>query len=129
MKSTFSLSWGTSVQRRKQRKFRYNAPYNVKAKFLSVHLDKSLREKHGTRAVRIRKGDTVKIVVGQHKGKTGKVEDVNLHTTKVYVAGVENTKKDGTKSLVPLEPSNLVIITLNTSDKIRAKKLERKEKS
>lgn len=124
MKSTFSMEWGTSVQRRKQRKFRYNAPYHVKSKFLHVHLDASLRTKYGTRALRVRKGDTVKVLRGQHKGKSGKVERIDLHTARVYVAGVENPKRDGSKSLIPLQPSNLLLQTLNLSDKERAKKVE-----
>ena len=49
-----------------------------------------------------------------------------LKQIKVYVTGVEILKKDGTKVLCPLEPSNLMIIELNLDDKKRIKSIERK---
>ena len=41
----FSKSWVSSKKPGKQRKYRINAPLNIKRKFLSVHLSKELREK------------------------------------------------------------------------------------
>ena len=118
MKSDFSKEWATSVQRRKQRKFRYNAPYHTRSLFLHVHLDSTLRAKHGTRALRVRKGDTVKVLRGQDKGKIGKVERVDLQRIKVFVNGVDRPKRDGSKALLPIHPSNLMITSL-VSDKKR----------
>lgn len=124
MKATFVKSWNSSVQIRKQRKYRYNAPLHIKSKFLGVHLEASLRKKYGLRSIRVKKGDTIKVVRGQNKGKSGKVERVSPQYTKVYVAGVENMKKDGSKSMIALEPSNLMITELDLSDKKRAEKLK-----
>ncbi|MBW2996076.1 50S ribosomal protein L24 [Candidatus Woesearchaeota archaeon] len=122
----FSKTWKTSKKPGKQRKYRYNAPLHIKNKFLSVHLSKELREKHKKRNTTVRKGDTIKVLRGQFKGKSGKIDRVNLKTTKVYIQGIESTKKDGTKTFYPFTPSNLIIIELNLSDKKRAKSLERK---
>ena len=36
----------------------------------------------------IRKGDTVKVIAGDDKGKTGKVLEVNLEKRRAYVEGV-----------------------------------------
>lgn len=126
MKTKFSSSWKRSVQPRKQRKYRYNAPLHIKQKFISAHLSKDLRKKHNKRNIGIRKGDKVKVMRGQFKKKEGKVDQVSLKKTQVYVEGVEITKKDGTKTRYPIHPSNLMIIELNMDDKMRQKILERK---
>lgn len=119
MKATFVKSWNSSVQPRKQRKFRYNAPLHIRGEFVSVHLSKDLRKKYGTRAIRARKGDKVKIMRGQHKGKVGKIEDISLKFSEIYITGIEHVRKDGTKNLIPFNPSKLMITELDTSDKRR----------
>jgi len=126
MKKKFARSWKSSKQTRKQRKYRYNAPLNIKNKFLGCHLSKELRAKHKKRSVGIRKGDSIKVLRGQFKGKIGKVERVDIKKCKVYITGIEVTKKDGTKTLYPIHPSNLIINELNLEDKKRVKLLERK---
>ncbi|MBU0962702.1 MAG: 50S ribosomal protein L24 [Nanoarchaeota archaeon] len=126
MKKRFSKSWIKSTQKRKQRKYRRNAPLHIVGKFMSVHLSKELRKKYGKRSIRVRKGDSVKITRGQFRKKTGKVVDVSLTRRKVYIEGIQQIKKDGTKSFYPLEPSNLMITSLELGDKIRKEKLEKK---
>jgi len=126
MKIKFSKFWKSSTQRRKQRKYRYNAPLHIKGKFISSHLSKELKEKYKKRNTRVKKGDKVKIVRGQFKGKTGKIERINLKKGKVYITGIEVIKKDGTKVIPPITPSNLIIIELNLDDKKRVKSLQRK---
>lgn len=122
----FSKSWKSSKKAKKQRKFRFNAPLHIKGKFLSSHLSKELRAKYKRRNTRVRVGDKVKIAVGQFKGKNGKVERALIKRCKVYVTGIEIIKKDGTKLMYGLEPSNLIIVELNIEDKERIKALERK---
>ncbi len=124
MKS-FVKSWKSSVQPRKQHKYSYNAPLNIRQKFVGVHLSKELREKHGLRSMALRKGDEVKISRGQYKGKTAKVERVDLKKSKAYLAGIDMIKKDGSKTLYPISPSNLIIRSLNLEDKKRKKILDR----
>lgn len=122
MKQTWSKSWIRSKQPRKQRKYRYNAPLHVKNSFLHVHLSPALRKKYNTRSVRIRVGDTVKILRGSFKGKEVKINKVSLHQqAKVFADGVERVKKEGSKAFIPLEPSNLLLVALVTSDKKRFK--------
>ena len=112
-------SWNRSIKPSKQRKYRYNSPLHIRHKLMSVNLSKDLRKRHSLRNISIRKGDKVKILRGQFKKKSGAISKVDLKKLKVYVEGIENLRKDGTKTFYPLEPSNLQIIELNTGDKRR----------
>ncbi len=126
MKTKFSSSWKRSKQPRKQRKYRYNAPLHIKQKFVSAHLSKDLRKKYNRRSMNLRKGDGVKIMRGQFKNKTGKIEEVSVKKTLVYVSGIEIAKRDGTKARYPINPSNLIITNVNMDDKMRNKIIARK---
>lgn len=120
----FSTHWKSSIQTRKQRKYRYNAPNHIKHKFMSAPLSKDLQQKHGVRNVPVRSGDTVLIKTGQFKGHTGKVAIVNLANTKIKVEGAEMTKRDGSKVMYPMYASNVVITKLDLSDELRKAKIE-----
>ena len=127
MKKDFSVSWKGSKQPRKQRKYRANAPLHVKHKMVSSNLSKELRKKYRKRNFPIRKGDNVRIMKGEFKGKTGKIDTINLKKMKIVIDGIYRTKKDGTKVSVYFDPSNLQIKELNLEDMKRKKSLERKE--
>lgn len=128
MKTKFSKTWISSIQPRKQRKYRYNAPLDIRRKFLSINLSKELREKHGVRSVKPRTGDKVKVMRGSFKSKSGQIEKIDSKNTKIYVSKIELTKKDGSKSKSPIHPSNLQITELNLTDKLRKNKLSAKKK-
>jgi large subunit ribosomal protein L24 len=129
MKTKHSTAWVASTQPRKQRKYRYNAPLHIKGTFLGAHLSKDLRVKHGIRTLRVRTGDKVRVLRGQFKAREGKVERVDVKTSKVYVAKVETLKKDGaTRVPYPLDASNLLIVELDTTDKRRIEGLKAREK-
>jgi large subunit ribosomal protein L24 len=125
MKTEFVKSWVRSKQPRKQRKYRFNAPKHIMHKFLGATLSKELRKKHGIRNIAIRKDDIVKIMRGQFKGKTGKIAEVDVKISKVYVDGIEIIKKEGTKIRFPIHASNVMITALNLEDKKRAKKFQK----
>lgn len=121
MKAKHSTAWKGSRQPRKQRKYRYNAPLHLKGTFLASHLVKELRAKHNLRSIRVRVGDKVRVLRGTYKGREGRVERVDVRGGTVHVAKVEYVKKDGaTKVPYPLQPSNLMIVELDTTDKRRA---------
>ena len=122
----FSRSWKASKKPKKQRKYRYNAPLHLRKKFVRSHLSKELSKKYGKRNIGLKKGDKVTIMRGEFKKKQGKIEQVVLKRSRVYIEGIERTKKDGTKVKVPVNPSNLLIIELNLENKSRQKILERK---
>lgn len=125
MKKKFSTAWKASKLPRKQKKFRYSAPLHLRHKFLSVTLSKDLRKKHGIRNIPVRVGDKVKVMKGNYRDTTGKVERVDLHKIRVFVENVNKTKADGTKAFYPLSPSNLMITDLNLSDERRTEIVER----
>jgi large subunit ribosomal protein L24 len=127
MKQEFSKSWAGSKQPRKQRKYRYNAPFHLRHKMLSANLSKELRKKYGKRNFPLKKNDEVRIMIGEFKNKKGKIEKVELKRLKVSVGGINKTKKDGSKVPVLFDPSNLQILELDLSDKERKGALERKK--
>ncbi len=121
MKKSFSTTWRGSKQPRKQRKYLANAPIHLRKKILSVNLSKELRKKYSIRNIPVRKGDKVKIFVGEHKGKQGKITEVHYKNSRVCVEGIQVKKQDGSKSNIKLQPSNLQIIELNLEDSKRKK--------
>jgi len=126
MKKEWSREWKRSKQPRKQRKYRYNAPNHVKHKLLSAHLSKELRKQIKKRSIPLRKGDEVEIMVGTFKKTKGIVERVDLKKLMVYIEGVKVKKVDGSQVSKPVDPSNLKILKLNLSDKMRVRVFERK---
>ena len=128
MKKEFSTKWKASKQPRKQRKYLANAPLHIRKNFVSAGLSKELKKKHGKRNLPIKKGDTVKIMVGKFKGKQGKVTEVRLKESKIIVEGIQVKKQDNSKANVKLQPSNLQITELNMEDKKRLKEKETGEK-
>ena len=128
MKKDYSKHWKASKQPRKQRKYRARAPLHVKHKFLTANLDKLLRKKYKKRNFPIRKGDTVKIMRGTFKGKTGKIERIDTKRARASIEKIQRTKKDGTKVEVFFNASNLQIKEINLEDKKRIKSIEKKTK-
>jgi large subunit ribosomal protein L24 len=118
----WSSAWKSSKNPKKQRKYVRTAPKHVKSKQSGSHLSSDLRKKHGKRSMRVRKGDKVKVLVGTFKGKTGKVERIDTRKQRVFVTGIELLKKDGSKTMYPIKPSNLMIQELDLSDKKRIKR-------
>ena len=66
---------------------------------------------------------------GKFKKHTGEIVKVDVKDTIVFVDGIQNTKKDGTKTPSPLNPSNLQIIELKMDDKKRRKMIEGENKN
>ena len=124
----WSKNWKSSKNPRKQRKYLYNLPLHIRKSLLSATLSKDLRKKYGKRSLSVRKDDKVKILRGQFKKKTGKISRVSLKKIRIYVEGVENVKKDGSKVPYPIHPSNVMITELNLDDKERKMILERNKK-
>lgn len=124
MRKKWSKSWKSSKQPRKQRKYRYNAPLHIRHKMMAAHLSKELRQKYKKRSMPVRKGDKVKVLRGQFKGKIGEIEEVDMKKYKVYIKGVELKKKEGGRVIrYPISPSNLLILSL-VSDKRREEVLK-----
>lgn len=86
-------------------------------------MSKELRSMYRIRALPVVVGDTVAVLKGAFKGKTGKVNSVDAGQAAVYIDGVEEVRKDGTKAFKPVQAANLVITELELKDRRRAEKL------
>jgi len=115
-----------SSKKRKQRKYHYNAPLHVKGRQLSSHLSGDLRTKYNKRCVRLRKGDTVRVMRGGLKGLTGKVSEVHMNKMMVAVEKAALTKADGKSIPKLIHPSNLEVVKLDLTDPKRREKLKTK---
>lgn len=119
MEKKWNKSWKGSAQTRKQRTYVRNAPLHIQGDFVAAHLPKDLRQKYKCRSIRLKVGDKVKIMRGSFRNKSGKVERINVKSRKVYITGIEFTKRDGSKAMRPVHPSNVIIQELDTNDKRR----------
>lgn len=128
MKKEFSKAWKASKQSRKQRKYKAMAHIMIKHKMMSAHLSKELRQKYGRRSVPLRKGDFVKVMNGEFKGKEGKVSIIDSRNARVAIEGIQIQKKDGTKVNRMINASNLLVKELNLEDKKRLRKKEQEVK-
>jgi len=103
---------GKITKPRTQRRFVANAPLHIRQHSLHAHLSKELRSTVKKRSIRIKKGDKVKIVRGTFQGKEGKIIDVDLTKRKVRIEGITHRKARGQETLLPIDPSNVVIIEM-----------------
>ena len=114
-----------SKKPRKQRKTRYNAPLHTRHKFMSAPLSEELQGKYEKRSFSLRKGDTVRVMRGDDKGKEGKVRSVDLKKEKITMEGVVVARSDLSEVPRPIHPSNVVITKLELKDKLRESALKR----
>jgi large subunit ribosomal protein L24 len=111
----------------KQRKMLFNAPAHIRHKLMAAPLSPELLAQRGIKTLPVRKGDTVRIMRGDHKGFEGKISRVDLKRYRVFLEGLTREKVDGTTVFVALHPSKVMIKTLNLDDKLRKAVLERKK--
>ena len=79
-----------------------------------------------SRSVSVRKGDSVKILRGDFAGIEGKIVETDRHNQKVTVEGVTKEKVSGEQMRVPVHVSNVEMTTMDTGDRWRSDKFEKK---
>lgn len=106
------------VKRDTARKNLYEAKLHERKNLMHVHVSKELKTKLGikTRALLVNKGDSVRIMRGGNRGKTGKIARVNYQKLVVYIEGVSRKNAKGTEVLISFQPSNLALTDLNMTD-------------
>ncbi|MDY6777184.1 MAG: 50S ribosomal protein L24 [Candidatus Nanohaloarchaea archaeon] len=122
--SDWNKNWKRSEQPAKQRKYRANAPYHIRKKFLSAHLSESLQERVGTSSLPVREGDKAEIMRGDWAGLSGRVDRIDYDNYKVYLDGIEQERVDTTEAKAALDPSNLKLTKLELDDERRLAKYE-----
>jgi large subunit ribosomal protein L24 len=112
---------------RKQRKRLYNAPAHLRHRFMAAPLSPELASSRGVKSLPVRKGDTVRIVRGDHMGFEGKVNRVDLKKYRIFLEGLTREKVDGTNIFVSVHPSKVMIKNLKLDDKWRKAVVEFKK--
>ncbi|TRO42656.1 50S ribosomal protein L24 [Candidatus Bathyarchaeota archaeon] len=112
---------------RKQRKRLYTAPAHLRHKIMAAPLSPELRSSKGVKTLPVRKGDTVRVVRGDHIGFEGKVSRVDLKNYRIFLEGLTREKVDGTNIFVSVHPSKVMIKNLKLDDKWRKAIVERKK--
>jgi large subunit ribosomal protein L24 len=110
----------------KQRKKLHQASLSERYRRFSAPLSSKLKESHNTNSIPVRSGDTVTIMRGDRRGSEGKVQRIDRKNYRIFVEGVDREKVDGTKILIPIHPSKVMITRLNLDDKWRKRMMERK---
>ena len=117
-----------SVKPNIQRRSVGQADLSQRRDMLAAHLSKELRKQYKRRSMSVRKGDEVKIIRGEHSGKTGEIINIDLKKYKIFVSGVTIKRTIGTEKQVAVEPSNVVITSMKLDDNMRQRILLRKVK-
>ncbi|MBN1358336.1 50S ribosomal protein L24 [Candidatus Bathyarchaeota archaeon] len=112
---------------RKQRKRLYNAPAHIRHKLMAAPLAPDLIRSKGVKTLPVKKGDTVRVVRGDHIGFEGKVSRVDLKRYRIFLEGLTREKVDGTNIFVSVHPSKVIIKNLKLDDKWRKAIVERKK--
>ena len=122
----------------KQRKAHFNAPMHEKRKRISarLQLEKPDSRFDGVRTVTVRVGDTVRVVRGdlayggkRHGGNrnaealTGSVLRIDSNRGRLYIEGAKASKSDNKEEAVPVNASNVVVVKLDETDKLRIQHL------
>ena len=105
----------------------FNAPAHLRHKIMSAPLSAELVKSRGAKTLPVRKGDTVRIMRGDHAGFEGKIQRVDLSDYRIYVEGLTREKVDGTAIFVSVHPSKVMIKNLGLDDKWRKDILKRKQ--
>ena len=111
---------------RKQRERLHNAPAHLRHKRMAAPVAPELISK-GAKTLPVRKGDTVRVVRGDHSGFEGKVNRVDLKRYRIFLEGLTREKVDGTNIFVSMHPSKVIIKSLKLDDKWRKAILENKK--
>ena len=105
----------------------FQATLQTRSKQMGSALSKDLQKKYGKKSARVVEGDSVTILRGEFKGVDGKIAKISTEKSSVTIDGIKKEKTKGDKFDVYIHTSNLVITSLNTSDKWRMAKLEGKD--
>lgn len=114
-----------STKPTKQRKAFFTSPLHRRQKMIHAHLTKELRKQYKKRSLGLRKGDEVKVLRGDFKGKTGKVSSVDLNSLSIFIEGMKRKRATGEDVEVSFSPSNIMITNLSMDDAKRKAIIQR----
>ena len=106
----------------------YGAPAHTRSRNVGANLSQDLRAQYGIRSIRVREGDSVKVMRGEYKGIEGKVNKVHTKEGRLAIEGIQREKVRGGNVPVLIHSSKIMVVSLNLDDKWRQAMLERKRK-
>lgn len=109
---------------RVRRRLVMNAVREKSLKLVRASLSQDLKSKYGRNSIRIRIGDSVKLVRGEYSGVEGKVQHLFPKEGRLTLEGVTREKIKGGTSEIRIHASNVIVTGLNLEDKFRRLKLE-----
>lgn len=109
---------------RVRRKLVLNPVREKSLKLVRATLSDDLKSKYGKNSVRVRIGDSVKLVRGEYSGVEGKIQHLFPKEGRLTLEGVTREKIKGGTSEVRIHASNVIVTGLNLEDKFRRAKLE-----
>ena len=120
------LLWFDDImtKRSKSLKLYFNTSNNTISKRLSARVSTDLIEKYSRKTIRIRIGDTVKILTGQYKNIEGKITHIYTNENKISIEGVTREKLTGGTTPIKIHSSNVLITGLELNEKSRQEMLE-----
>ena len=120
------LLWFDDImtKRSKSIKLYFNTSNATISKRLSARVSTDLIEKYSRKTIRIRIGDTVKILIGQYKNIEGKITHIYTNENKISIEGVTREKLTGGTTPIKIHSSNVLITGLDLKDKSRQEMLE-----
>ena len=121
------LLWFDDImtKRSKSIKLYFNTSNATISKRLSARVSTDLIEKYSRKTIRIRIGDTVKILAGQYKNIEGKITHLYMNENTISIEGVTREKLTGGTTPIKIHSSNVLITGLDLKDKSRQERLER----
>ena len=120
MKLKIQSSKPTSVRKR----LLQNAVREKSKSSLRAPLSTELKSRYGKNSVRIRIGDSVKLVKGEYSGVEGKVQKVYPIEGRLTIEGVTREKIAGGTTPIRIPSSNVIITGVTLDDKFRRAKIE-----
>jgi large subunit ribosomal protein L24 len=93
-------------------------------KLVRATLSQDLKSKYGKNSIRIRIGDSVRLVRGEYSGVEGKVQHLFPREGRLTLEGVTREKIKGGTAEVRIHASNVIVTGLNLDDKFRRLKIE-----
>ncbi len=109
----------------KVRKYSFTAPLHmVNSRNAKAALSSDMKVKYARSTVRVRPGDSVKLIKGEYSGIEGKIQKVYPKEGRVTIEGITREKIAGGTTPVKIAIPNLIVTNLNLDDKWRREKLE-----
>lgn len=91
---------------------------------LRAPLSDELKSKYGRNTIRVRIGDSVKLMKGEYSGVEGKVQKVYANEGRLTIEGVHREKIAGGTTPIRIRSSIVLVTGVNLDDKLRRERLE-----